>query len=191
MADTTGLPLVLPYGIRDVKVAVIAGDGSLGTPIDLPNATTFTFSEAEDFTELRGDDGLVAMHGKGPAVNWELEGGGVSFDAVKALFGGATVFAGTGPTATRKFQKAGTDVRPYFQVEGQAISDSGGDFHAVLFKCRATGEFTGALTDGAFWLTGAKGTALPDARGVLYEFVQNGSQTAIGATMSPSAVPLA
>src|SRR5262245_31523445 len=86
----------LPYGVRDVKICPLTAD-TPGTGIDFPNARTLSFSEAEDFEELRGDDGVVAVHGSGPSVDWELEGGGFSFEAVKALYGGAIIESGTTP----------------------------------------------------------------------------------------------
>jgi hypothetical protein len=162
----------LPYGLSDVKVRPLTVDVA-GPSVDLPNARTFSFSEAEDFAELRGDDGLVAVHGKGPAVDWDLEGGGISLEAVKTMYGGTITTTGTTPAQVKKFSKVGTDVRPYFQVEGRAISDSGGDFHVLLYRCRATGELTGTMSDGNFWLTGSKGKALPNGTGALYDFVQN------------------
>lgn len=168
----------LPFGLRDVKIRPLTGDVA-GAAVDLPNSRTFSFSEAEDFEELRGDDGLVAVHGTGPAVDWSLESGGVSFEAVKAMYGGTITESGVAPNIKRVYSKKGTDQRPYFQVEGQAISDSGGDFHVVLYKCRCTGELSGEMADGSFWLTGASGRALPAASGALYDFVSNQTPTAI------------
>lgn len=171
----------LPFGLRDVKIAPFgAGTETPGTAVDLPNARTFSFSEAEDFEELRGDDGLVAVHGTGAAVDWSLESGGVPLEAVKAMFGGTITESGIAPNQIKRYSKKAKDLRPYFKVEGQAISDSGGDFHVVLYKCRSTGELSGEMADGSFWLSGTSGRALPRvADDVLYEFIQNETTTAI------------
>lgn len=150
----------LPFGIRDVKLKVLGSDGTPGSTVDLPNARTFSFSETEDTQELRGDDGVVAVHGLGAGVDWSLEGGGVNFAAIKAMYGGTITASGVTPAAKETFDKFDTDVRPYFLVEGQAISDAGGDFHLTLYKCKATGELSGEMGDGAFWLTGASGRAI-------------------------------
>lgn len=168
----------LPFGLRDVKIRPLSGD-TAGASVDLPNSRTFSFTEAEDFEELRGDDGLVAVRGLGPSVDWELEGGGVSLEAVKTMYGGTITESGVAPSQKKVYAKKGTDTRPYFQVEGQAISDSGGDFHVLLYKCRATGELSGELADGSFWLTGASGRALPNVAGSLYDLIQNEAVTAI------------
>lgn len=178
------LPTALPFGLRDVKVAALTG-ADAGLAVDLPNSRTFSFSEAEDTETLRGDDGNVAIHGKGPAVDWSLEAGGISFEALKVFNGGAVTTTGATPSTVKKYKKKATDERPYFRAEGQAISDSGGDFHVVLYRCRATGSVSGSMADGAFWLTGCSGTGLPDLVTTdLYDFIQNETATPIAATLS-------
>lgn len=173
----TSVPL--PFGLRDVKLRPLTGEVA-GVGVDLPNARTFSFSEAEDFEELRGDDGVAAVRGLGSSVDWELEGGGISFEAVKTMYGGTITETGMTPNIIKKFSKKDTDARPYFQVEGQAISDSGGDFHVLLHKCRSTGELSGEMADGAFWLTGASGRAIGRASDrLIYELTQNETATAI------------
>lgn len=169
----------LPFGCRDIRLYPLTGE-TPGTGVDLPNARTFSFSEAESFQELRGDDSLVAVHGIGPTVDWELEGGGVSFEAVKTMFGGTIVETGSSPNGIKSYTKSGNDIRPYFQVEGQALSDSGGDFHVLIYRARATGQLAGKLSDSAFWLTNTKGRGLPrQSDKALYKFVQNETATAI------------
>lgn len=170
--------LTLPYGLRDVKLKKYTGL-TLGSAVDLPASRTLSFSEAEEFEELRGDDKLIAVRGKGPTISWDLEAGGISLAAYAIMAGGAVVSTGTTPNQVSTYSKLGSDVRPYFQAEGQAISDIGGDFHAVLYKLRANGDIEGEMADGAFWLTSASGIGLPDADDALYDFVQNETATAI------------
>lgn len=178
----------LPYGLRDVKLTPYTTDAAttLGTPsVDLPNARTFSFAEAEEFTELRGDDKVVTTRGQGASVEWDLESGGISFEALKTIAGGAIVETGTTPNMKKTFTKKVTDGRPFFKVEGQSISDSGGDVHCVLDRCRLTGNIEGEFADSEFFLTGASGVALPSLisagsrTDILYEFVQNETATAI------------
>lgn len=175
----------LPYGLRDIKITPYtdAGGTVLGTPIDLPYARTLSFSEAEEFTELRGDDQVVTTRGRGAAVEWELESGGLPLDALKAIAGGSITESGTEGSMSKKFSKKATDSRPFFKIEGQVISDSGGDVHCVMDRCRATGNIEGEFADGEFFLTSASGAALPSQVvsrvGTLYEFVQNETATAI------------
>lgn len=172
----------LPFGLRDVKIFPhTPGTETPGTGVDLPNARTFSFTEASDSEELRGDDGVVAIHDLGSAVEWELEAGGISFEAVKALYGGTITESGTTPAMKKVYAKLDNDARPYVAVVGQVISDSGGDVHCVLFKAKATGELSGEFADGQFFLTGASGRAIgKTADRKMYEFRQN--ETAVPLT---------
>lgn len=175
----------LPYGLRDIKMTAYtdaAGTILAAASIDLPNARTLSFSDSEDFEELRGDDRVVATHGNGSACEWELESGGLPFEAFKLMAGGAITESGTTPAQVKIYAKKVTDARPYFRIEGQAISDSGGDVHVILHRCKATGELSGEFSDGSFFLTAASGVALSVPAGEfadeIYRFVQNEAITA-------------
>lgn len=173
----------LPYGLRDVKIAPLTGTGAAGTKVDLPNARTFSFEESEDFEELRGDDKVRATRGKGAAVEWELEAGGISLEALVVLNGGALVVTGTTPNVKKTYTKKGMDQRPEFLVEGQALSESGGDFHAVIYRCKSTGGVSGEMSDGSFLLTECSGAALPSLdpakSDVIYDLIHNETTAAI------------
>jgi hypothetical protein len=186
-AVTVVLDQALPFGIRDTHVTPYtdAANTTLGaTSTDVPNARDMSFSEAEDFEELRGDDKSIAYRGKGAHVEWSMEHGGISLAAYKAMAGGTITTSGTTPDTVTTFSKKVTDARPYFQAEGQSINDNGGDWHVVLYKCRVTGNLTGDQADGSFWLTGADGVALPanltGKEDALYDFVFN--ETAVDIT---------
>lgn len=174
----------LPYGLRDVKLTPLGADGSTpGTAVDLPVARTFTFKETEDSTELRGDDQVVAEHGSGPVLEWDLESGGISLEAYAVMAGGAVTSAGTTPSIVKTYRKLVTDTRPYFKAEGQAIGDSGGDLHGLVYKCKASGDLEGAMTDSEFWLTKASGKGFASTEtsktGRLYDYVINETAAAI------------
>lgn len=170
----------LPYGLRDVKIASYDPvTGAIGTMVDLPNSQTMEFSESEDFSELRGDDKVVAKRGNGGMVEWSLEAGGVSLEAYVILNGGTLVTSGTGATLKKTYTKKVTDVKPYFWAEGQAISESGGDFHVVLEKCIADGSLEGTLADGEFYITKADGSGLANLTDDLYQMVDNATAVAI------------
>jgi hypothetical protein len=175
----------LPYGLRDVKItgyttdaADVIDDASFQ---DFPYARSLAFSATEEFDELRGDDMVVTTRGRGESVDWTLEGGGFSFEACAMMYGGKVVVSGVSPDAKKTWSKNVNDQRPFFRMEGRAVNDNGGDTHGVLFRCRATGPFSGTMADGAFWLTGAQGTALPSnvagaTKNDVYHFVQNETQ---------------
>jgi hypothetical protein len=181
------MPIALPYGLRDVRITPYTDNTATvlsATRIDLTNSQTFSFAEAEAFEELRGDDSLVATHGNGPIVNWSLEAGGLVLEAVQAMYGGTLTTTGTTPNQVKRLRKLKTDQRPYFKVEGQMISDSGGDVHAVVWRCKATDDFSGEWADGKFWITGASGQGLgcliagADVN-VVWDIIQNETATTI------------
>lgn len=170
----------LPYGLRDIKLTPIFSDGSLGTPVDLPVAQTLSFSEAEDFEELRGDDRLVAVHGKGATVEFNLEAGGISFEAWQVMTSGNLTEVGVTPTQTKSLTKKTTQSRPYFRIEGQSINDVDGDTHVVIYKAKVTGNLEGEFADGGFFITKCSGKALGDDNDNLYTFTWNESLVGIG-----------
>lgn len=174
----------LPFGLRDVKLTPLGADGATpGTAVDLPVSRTLSFAESEDFEELRGDDQVVASHGSGPTVEWDLESGGISLEAYAVMAGGTITQTGTTPAIKKTYSKAVTDARPYFKIEGQSINDNGGDFHAVIYRAKADGSLEGELSDSSFWLTSASGKGYASLEAVpigkVYDFVHNETAIAI------------
>jgi hypothetical protein len=176
----------LPFGLRDIQIVPypsLAATDFGTTLVDLPNAQTFSFTEKEDYTELRGDDVLVTSHGQGAQLDCSLESGGISMDAYKAINGGQIIETGVTPNQIRRYRKLSTDQRPFFAVIGKAISDSGGDLHAVVYRARATGDIAGEFKDGEFFVPSADITGFPcfvagslggaEISGALYDFVQH------------------
>jgi len=175
----------LPFGIRDIKLTPYtdaAATTLATTSVDLPYARTLSWTETEDFETLRGDDRDVAAHGKGASLSFEFESGGLPYAAFKVMAGGTITESGSGNTSKSVYAKKVTDQRPYFRIEGQSISDSGGDVHTIIHKAKCTGDLSGSFADGAFTLLAASGIGIAPASGahadVLYEFVNNASVTA-------------
>lgn len=172
----------LPYGLRDVKVATLTSTGTKGTLVDLPNSQTLEFSEGVSEQELRGDDRVVAKRVTVDAVEWTLESGGISFEAAVVMFGGTITETGTTPAQVKTWTRLDTDVRPDFYAVGQALSESGGDMHIVLYRCKA-GTFSGDLKDQEFWVSHAEGTGIGSLEtvnaGKVWDFVQHETATAV------------
>jgi len=176
----------LPFGLRDIGLTPFTTSAATayGTKVDLPVSRTMSFSDTEDFEDLAGDDSpAVASHGAGPTIEWELESGGLPFTAFQIMAGGTITASGITPAQKNVFSKLYTDARPYFKAEGQAISDSGGDVHGVIYKAKATGALEGEFAQGAFFLTSASGKGFPSTVATdinkLYDFVQNETAVAI------------
>lgn len=184
----------LPYGIRDCKLTPYTDNAGtiLGTAsVDLPNMQTFSFSETEEFQELRGDDRVVTTRGQGAQVEWSIEAGGVALRIWAFLTGGSVTESGVAPSRSVTVRKKSSDNRPFFRLEGQAISDSGGDVHAIVYRCRSNSNIEGSFSDGEFFITSASGVGLPlmdEDFDLLYDFVQNEVKKAIPlvATANPA-----
>ena len=170
-----------PFGLRQVVLfPVVNGVAVTAQAVALPAARTFSFGETEESEVLEGNDTTVASHGSGPTVDWDLEGGGISFAIWKILSGGTVTESGVSPNATRKYSKKTTDSRPYFEVRGRSISDNGGDFHMVVYRCKADGDLEFELSNGSFALTSASGKGYGnETTNELYDFIQNETLTPI------------
>lgn len=178
----------LPYGLRDVKLTPLGSDGATpGTPVDLPVSQTLSFSETEDFEELRGDDTVAASHGNGPTVEWDLESGGISLEAYAVMAGGTVTTTGVSPNEEKRYTKLSTEARPYFKIEGRAINDNGGDFHGIIYRAKADGSLEGEMADGSFWISSASGKGYGSLESAfldrVYDFVHN--ETAVEIPTAP------
>ena len=170
---------VLPYGLRDIKLTPINSDGTYGTTVDLPVAQTLSFSEAEEFQELRGDDRLVALHGQGPGVEFDLEAGGISLEAWQVMTGGDLDEIGATPNQTKSLTKKVTQSRPYFKIDGQSINDVDGDTHVTIWKAKLTDNLEGEFADGEFFVTSCSGQGLGNDDDKLYTITWNETTSAI------------
>lgn len=182
------LGTALPYGIRDCKLTPYADEGGsvLGdTSYDLPNMQSFAFSETEEFQELRGDDRTVTTRGRGSQVEWSLEAGGYDIMIWSIITGGMVIEEGLTPNRRVIMRKFSTSSRKYFRMEGQAYSDSGGDVHSIVYRCRSNDAVEGTFADGEFFITSASGLGLPllDAGfDLLYDHIQNETPVTIPTT---------
>lgn len=163
-----------PYGLREVKVVRST------TVVTLPAAQKLSFSERIKSDELRGDDKLVALVGFSEAVEWELEAGGISLEALAVMTGRAATAAGTTPNRTVTMTGTGGQTFPYFKIYGKSMGDIGtDDLHVKLFKCKLT-EISGEFGEGGFFVTSCSGIAIDDgtANGI-YQFIQNETAAAL------------
>lgn len=188
------VPDALPYGLRQIRLTPYTdAQGSVlgNTSYPLPVAMTLGFSETEQYDELRGDDVLVAVHGRGPQVDWSLEAGGISITAWSIVSGALVIEEGVSPNRKTRLRKSGDDQRPYFRIDGRAISDSGGSMLTRIYRAKANGRLQADLRGGAFQTSRIDGVGLPmvgDGGRWLYEFIRLEEDSAIPGT--PEANPL-
>lgn len=193
----TALVNPIPYGLRDVKLCQYPTAAAVAfgtTVVDLPNAQVFEFNDTEDYDDLRGDDQLVTSHGQGSQIAWTLGNGGISFAAMVILAGGTVTSSGISPAQITFLRKNVADQRPFFVAIGQAISDSGGDMHSIVWLCKSTGNIEGKFEDTNFYIPGASGIGYPcrvtgnvqtvPILGAVYDLVQHETALAIVAPVS-------
>ena len=184
----------LPYGIRDAKLTPYTdAQGTVldVTSIDLPNMQTLSFSESEEFAELRGDDRLVTTRGQGSQVDWSLEAGGISIKAWAIMAGGQVIETGLTPNRKIILRKRSSDARPYFRIDGRIVSDSGGDVQVRIYRCRCNDSIEGDFSNGEFFVTSASGVGLPlldETNDLLYDIIRNETSSVL--TLTPAANPI-
>lgn len=182
----------LPYGLRDVKITPYIDEGGtvLGdVSYDLPHSQTLGFNETEEFQELRGDDRLVATHGSGAQMDWSIEAGGIDLVIWSILSGGQIITSGLTPNRVEIMRKRSSDVRPYFRIEGQVLSDSGGDIVGKIYRARCQGNIGGDFGDAKFHITSCSGVGLPlvdDQNDLLYDIIRHETKTTLTTTPDPN-----
>lgn len=185
-----------PYGIRQIMLTPYTdAQGTIlaDTSYPLPVAMTMGFSETEQFDELRGDDVLVAVHGRGAQVDWSLEAGGLPIKAWSIVSGGMILEEGVTPNRKVRLRKSADHQRPYFRTDGRVISESGGNIVARIYRCKANGRIQGDHRGGAFMSTNIDGVGLPllgDAGRWLYEIIQNETDSPLSTTPEGNPLPI-
>lgn len=192
---TAAVTDALPYGVRDCKLTeyIDAGGTVLGTTsVDLPYMQTLSFSESEEFQELRGDDKLITTRGQGAQVEWDLEAGGMSTPVWAILTGGSVIETGVTPNRIIELRKKATESRPFFRIDGKIISDSGGDILVRIYRCRCNDTIDADFSDGEFMTTAVSGVGLPlldDTNDLLYSIFRRETSQALTLTPDPNPIP--
>jgi len=192
----TGLPNPYPYGLRQLMLTpYVDAQGTIlaSTSYPMPVAMTMGFSETEQFDELRGDDVLVAVHGRGAQVDWSLEAGGLPIKCWSIISGGMVIESGVTPNRQVRMRKSADDQRPYFRADGRSVSDSGGNVIGRIYRCKANGRIQGDRRGGAFMTSTIDGVGLPlvgDAGRWLYEWIQNETDSPLSTTPEGNPLPI-
>lgn len=158
------------FGLRDLKVTNIGGT----TQVDLPNSMTLTFKERLTTGEMRGDDATQSVVSITDAVEWSLEAGGISLEALAIMTGRTNTAAGTTPNRTLTMSAHAGDNMPYFKIYGKSVGDNAtDDIHVKLNKCKLNSGIEGEFKDASFFMTKTSGIAIDPGVGPIYDIVQN------------------
>lgn len=166
-----------PFGLRQIKV----GAFPTGTPLAFPSAQRMMFRERLTSGELRGNDATQSVVAITDALEWELDKGGISLEALAIITGRTLTTTGTTPAQVITMKGSAGDNYPYFRIFGQSIGDvSTDDVHVLVKKAKLTGSWEGEFADGQFFITKMSGIAV-DAGGSagIYEVVQHETAVAL------------
>ncbi|OBK14092.1 fibronectin type III domain-containing protein [Mycobacterium asiaticum] len=197
MVATLGNPDSKPYGLHRLWITPYTdADGSIlgDTSYRMPLARTLAATENEDNDTLDGDDkAAAAIQGKGATISGTLEAGGLDLTTFAIITGAQLIESGVGPSLKRTVRKRGSDQRPYWRVEGQIISNGGGDNVMRIFRCKANGKIQFDAKYGAFMIpsTDFMGTPLPgEDADFLWEIDYNATKTTLGSTPVANPLPI-
>jgi hypothetical protein len=152
----------MPFGLREVVLVNIGGTAYAA----LPAAQTMKWGIRIDSDELKGNDATQAVVAFLSGVEWELEDGGISIEALTILTGLTGTVASTTPN--RSYSMYGTTgaALPYFKIYGRALGAGVDDVHVRLLKCKVTDNIEGEFANGEFYVTKCKGIGITDGTNV-------------------------
>jgi len=159
-----------PYALEEVILTNMAGT----VQVTLPVQQKLKFSILVKSGELENAYGeLQALAARAVGVEWELEHGGISLEAIALMNGGTVVTAGATPNETKTLSGTIGTSFPYFKVYGKSLGDGIDDVHVKLGKCKLMEAIEGEFGNGEFFVTSCKGKGMKDASGKAFDIVQN------------------
>ena len=168
---------IKPFGLRQITLVPLPS----GTAVVLPAAQTLSFKESLISGELRGDDAVQAIAAITDKIEWSLEAGGISFDAIKVMTGRTITASGTTPAQKNTMLIAAGDTYPYFKIYGKVVNDDGSDVHCLIYKAKLTDGLEGEWKDGEFFIQSASGIAITNGTKIA-ELVHNETATTVPAS---------
>ena len=163
----------VPFGLRQIALYDTAG----ANKVLLPAALMLHVTPLMQSARFEADGRLVGAAGFVAGAEWELEAGGISLEALAKLTGGTATQVGSTPNRTMTLSQDAGAQMPYLRIAGRAVSASGGDVIARLYRCKVE-ALEGTFRDGEFWVTYCKGVAVTSGS-VVYEFVQQETVAAL------------
>ena len=166
-----------PFGLNNVKLYPLPSGAGVALPVD----RVLKFKERVQSGELKGSGKIASVSTISEAVEWELEGGGISLEAYALMTGRTVVSSGTTPTAQTKLTGHAALAFPYFMIKGQTLGDGIDDIHCIIYKAKLTDGLSGDFQDGQYMMTSVKGIGVDDTTNGIYDFIQHETATALPA----------
>ncbi len=155
-------------GINDAKIFPITVDDSTtltyGTAVDVPGITSLKLTPTFVEKQLKGDESVIDTYAKLEQIDWSIEHGVISLDALAIMIGGKVTESGETPSQTQTFTLTKDDLPQYFKLEAKCDYADVGDAHFVLYKCKCT-SFDYTLQGEEYATISASGKAIPTMKG--------------------------
>lgn len=146
-----------PFGlnaIRLVRNAVV---------VNLRAAQVLTFTPRLIGGELKGNDQIVSVGASIEALEWSLEEGGISLDALALMTGFTATTSGSTPNQVNTLKMLTGTAFPYFKIYGKMLGEGSDDVHVKIYKAKVTGNIEGQFQYGEFYVSKLSGIAVYDS----------------------------
>lgn len=140
------------FGMRDTKVAKWNGNGTWGTPVDIPSIQQINAQVQTQTAQLTGDDRITATHAKVIGGQVTFQHGSFSMNVMDVISGDSSASSGTTPNRTRRLA-LGNKNFPYFGLCCAVDAVEGvGDMWIFLPKVKLTQGFNAQAQYGQFMI---------------------------------------
>ncbi|HBC94394.1 MAG TPA: phage tail protein [Pelotomaculum sp.] len=160
------MPLVkesVILGINDAKISPLTADDSTattyGAAVDVPGITSLKLTPTFIEKQLKGDETVIDTYAKLEQIDWAIEHGVVSLDALAIMIGGTVTASGETPNQKQTFTLTKSDLPQYFKLEAKTDYTDVGDAHFMLHKAKCT-SFDYTLQGEEYATISASGKAI-------------------------------
>ena len=130
--------------------------------------------------QLPGDESILDIYSRLDKVEWSIEYGIISLDALAVFIGGKVTAAGETPAQTQTYKLNQKDLPGYFKMEAKTDYADVDDVHFMFYKCKCT-SFEYTLEGEEYATISASGNAIPTRNnGDVLDIVFNETAQEIG-----------
>ena len=172
-------------GLDDVKIFELTNDNAssltYGSAVDVAGMQNIDLKPNYVQKQLMQDEEIDGIYQKLKAITWAFSNAKVSLDALNILEGGTVTTSGTTPNEIHTFTLSEDSEPKYFKLEGKIdySTDAIGDFHLVLYKCKAL-QVEVAYRAQNYAIVSAAGIAIPTVNNSkIRDYVMNETAAAI------------